>query len=79
MFRKKAFRLSLALLALAAAVTATPKNALASSVCPFSAYLQLGDGSYDQCALVGNSNDCSQCWYLCPLEEVYVEYNFCAD
>jgi len=82
MIRRKIFRLSLALLALASAVTATPKKAMAfGGSCPSTAALQLPDTSYDYCTLVGPSGDCSNCVYYCPLESWFTDppVNFCAD
>ena len=73
--RKKFFRLSLALLALAVAITAAPKKAMAfGGSCP--SWAVIDDGP---CNLTGPSGDCSICTYWCPELLAFVSGNFCAD
>ena len=77
--RKKFFRLSLALFALAVAITAAPKKAMAfGGNCPAGADFVIGGAHYD-CSLTGPPNDCSICTYWCPGLLEFVSANFCGD
>lgn len=82
--RKKFFRLSLALFALAVAITAAPKNAMAfGGNCPSGESINTSWGLQD-CSLTGPSGDCSNCTYYCPgllwyYVDPWVTGNFCAD
>ena len=75
--RRKLFRLSVAALALAAAISMTPKQALAKSdQCPTPVFLKdpYGD-AFGWCYLSGAGTDCSQCLYNCDWGPTY--YNMC--
>ena len=58
--RRKLFRLSVALLALAAAATAAPTYASAFQGCPHD--IVYGGTA---CSLWGPPGDCASCWYSC--------------
>ena len=60
--RRKLFRLSVALLALAAAFAAAPKDASAFQTCPQNVVI---DGN--ACVTWGSPVNCANCWYMCSV------------